>query len=89
MIFFTKKTKAKKYNQADLVLAVLKLKGPTTTDVFEYMGVKSPSAVIHRLRKSGYSITTKKIWKKTYKCSVVMHQAEYRLITSSLMMGGK
>lgn len=74
----------KKNTQADLVLAVLRLRGPTTTDIFEYMEVKSPSSVIHRLRKAGYRITTKLVWKKTFKYPWVMHQAEYTLNTSTV-----
>ena len=69
----------KKYNQADLILAVLQSRGPTTTDIFEYMGVKSPSAVIHRLKKDGYKITSKGIWKKTFKSPEMILQAEYTL----------
>lgn len=68
-----------KQTQADLVLAVLKYRGATTTDIFEELGIKSPSSVIHRLRKSGYQIKTKRIWKKTKRYSWIMLQAEYTL----------
>jgi hypothetical protein len=93
MILFNKKPKAKnqpkKYTQADLVLAVLQTRGPTTTDIFEYMGVKSPSTVIHRLRKSGHNITTKRIWKKTFKYSWPLLQAEYTLHVPKRPLFGK
>lgn len=67
--------------QEKLVVAVLIYRGPTTTDIFEHLGIKSPSAVIYRLRKLGISITTKIIVKKTTKYSWLMHQAEYELDT--------
>jgi len=70
------------YTQAELVLAVLQSRGATTTDIFEDLGIKSPSSVIHRLRKSGYLISTKLLWKKTAKYSWYMIQAEYTLETS-------
>ena len=73
----------KKSSQADLVLWLLNYKGPVTTDQLERIGVKSPSAVIHKLRKSGYRIRTKLIWKLTHKYSFMMKQAEYRLVSTS------
>lgn len=67
------------HTQADLILAVLKFRGPTTTDIFEDLGIKSPSSVIHRLRRFGYQINTKLIWKKTARHSREMRRAEYTL----------
>lgn len=67
------------YTQADLLLAVLQIKGPTTTDVFEYLGIKSPSAVVSRLKKSGFKISTKRRWVRKITDSRFMLQAEYTL----------
>ena len=67
------------FTQDELVLAVLQHRGATTPDIFANLGIKSPSAVIHRLRKSGYQIDTKLTWKNTTKYTRLQPQTEYSL----------
>ncbi|MAY41903.1 MULTISPECIES: helix-turn-helix domain-containing protein [unclassified Neptuniibacter] len=74
---------AKHYTQTELVLAVLQIKGPTTTDQFHSLEVKSPSAVIYRLRKLGYSIRTKYIQRNSLENPYWVMQAEYTLFYES------
>jgi hypothetical protein len=74
--------------QTSLVLAEL-VYGPATTDRFKGLGIRSPSSVIHRLRKKGWVINTKLIWKKTAKHSWIIRQAEYTLLPNNAVKGDK
>lgn len=68
-----------RYTQAELVLAVLQIKGPTTTEQLHSLGVKSPSAVIYRLRKLGYRIGTRYVERRSLEDPYWVKQAEYKL----------
>ncbi|WP_420554785.1 helix-turn-helix domain-containing protein [Neptuniibacter marinus] len=70
---------SKRYTQAELVLAILQIKGPTTTDQFRSLGVKSPSAVIYRLRKLGYRIGSRYVERRSLEDPNRVKQAEYKL----------
>jgi hypothetical protein len=70
---------SKQHTQAELVLAVLQIKGPTTTEQFHSLGVKSPSAVIYQLRKLGYRIGTKYVERRSLENPCWAKQAEYKL----------
>lgn len=74
--------------QTSVVLAEL-VYGPATTDTFKDLGIRSPSSVIHRLRKKGWVINTKLIWKQTAKYSWIIRQAEYSLLPSNSVEGAK
>ncbi len=88
---FETKISAKPIKQAPQTAKVLsKLAyGPATTDKLENLGIRSPSSVIHRLRKQGWIIRTRLIWKKTAKYSWIIRQAEYTLLPNNAVEGDK
>jgi hypothetical protein len=69
----------KKFTQMDFVIDVLQIKGSATTDELIGLGVRSPSAVIHGLRSSGYCIKTRYVARKCKKNPFSHRQAEYKL----------